>query len=340
MANFDVSNLLNAQKILADRYAAAEQRMKPAPVFSLLTSNDAFIVGVEEVKKREDRATELYYIKRTKRSSGTARAHNHTGTIDDTAKVTPTWTIKSDKTTISLKLLDMNVFSFDTVLANKLEQCCMNILEDKETEAIAYLMAQRATQNPAGIVGASFNSVTQAVEVDAVNTTSFFQRVKSIMRQNYFGGQADVIVDPNLEIQFEQQAAQGSSNSTNLGFNWPGLRIIESIELADTDYTNGAALVFPTGQVSALNWIPAQNRRGWGDYNSFVGGYGTFSFMGYQFALHGYASRSDTSGSNGQTQDVTMEFELSLDSTFNKAPISYTTGRTDSVIHEFAYKQA
>ena len=336
MANFDVSNLLSAQRILDKKYANAELRMKPAPVFALLTSNDAFIADVESVKTREDRATELFYITRTKRSTSAARAHNHTGTIDDTAKVTPTWTIKSDKTTISLKLLDRNVFSFETVLANKIEQMAMNILEEKETEAIAYLMAQRATQQPTGIIGATWNDTLDSFEVPVGNTTSFFQRVKSIMKQNYFGGQADIIVDPNLEIAYEQQAAQGSSNSTNLAYNWPGLRIVESIELADTDYTGGVALVFPTGQVSAINWIPKQNRNGWGDYNDYNGGYGTFNFMGYQFALHGYASRSDTSSSNGATQDVTMEFELSLDTSFNKAPLSYTTGRTDSVIHEFA----
>jgi hypothetical protein len=56
--------------------------------------------------------------------------------------------------------------------------------------------------------------------------------------------------------------------------------------------------------------------------------------MGHTFALHGYAQRSDTSASNGDTQDVLMEFELSLDSSYNKAPLSYTTGRTDSVIIE------
>lgn len=335
MAYFDVSNLLTAQKILADKYAAAELRMKPAPVFALLTANDEFIVGVNSLKTREARATELHYIKRTKRSSGSARAYNHTGTIDDTAKVTPTWTTKSDKTTISLKLLDMNVFDFNTVLANKIEQCCMNILEDKETEAIAYLMAQKATQQPSGLKGASFNSSTGAVEITANNANSLFKRIKSVMKQNYFGGSIDVITDSNLEILSAIQAAQGSANSENLSFNWPGLTLVESIELDDTDYGAGCALVFPKGQVSSLNWIPVQNRNGWGDYNSYVGGYGSFSFMGYQFALHGYATRADTSSSNGDVQDVTMEFELSLDSTFNKAPISYTTGRTDSVIHEF-----
>jgi hypothetical protein len=98
----------------------------------------------------------------------------------------------------------------------------------------------------------------------------------------------------------------------------------------------GIVIAMPQGTVAALNWIPGQNRKGWGDYNDYNGGYGTFEFMGYTFALHGYAQRADTSASNGDTQDVQMEFELSLDSSYNKAPLDYTTGRTDSVILEVA----
>ena len=334
MANFDVSNLLTAQQILRDKYKSAELRMKPAPAFQMLSANDEFIVGVESLKTRDDRATELHYITRTKRAAGSAREHDHTGTIDDTAKVTPTWTTKSDKFAISLKLLDKNIFDFNMVLANKFEQACMNILEDKETEAIAYLMAQKSTTSPT-LKGATFDSVTtDSVQVAAASSASFFQRVRSVMKQNYFSGLIDVIVDSNLHIMFEQQAAQGAGNSTNLGYNFPGLRIVESVELTDADYAAGCALVFPSGQVSALNWIPRQNRQGWGDYNSYVGGYGTVEFMGYQFAVHGYASRADTSASNGDVQDVQMEFEVSLDSSYNKAPLDYVTGRTDSVILE------
>ena len=92
----------------------------------------------------------------------------------------------------------------------------------------------------------------------------------------------------------------------------------------------------PQGSVAALNWIPKENRAGWGNYNDYVGGYGTFQFMGFNFAVHGYALRADTSGSNGDAQDVSMEFEVSLDSSFNKAPLNYVTDRTDSVILEFA----
>lgn len=334
MPNFDVSNLVIAQQILSDKYASPEMRMKPVPAFSMLTKNDAFIVGVESLKTRDDRPTELHYIPRTKRAAGAARSATHTGTIDDSAKIQPTWTTKSDVFSISLKLLDRSVFDFNQVLANKFEQACMNILEDKETEAIAYIQAQKATQQPT-LKGATFNAVPHAVEISAANATSFFQRLRKVMQLNYFQGRIDVIVDPLLAIAKEYQGAQGGSNQTNLQYNFPGLNIVESVELADATYANGCALAFPEGQVSALNWIPRQNRQGWGDYNDYVGGYGTFEFMGYQFAVHGYAQRSDTSATNGDKQDVKMEFEISLDTSFNKAPLNYVTGRTDSVIIEF-----
>lgn len=336
MANFDVSNLLTAQQILDKKYSAAELRMKPAPAFELLTKNDAFIVGVDSLKTRDDRATELHYIKRTKRNSGSTRAYNHTGTFDDTAKVTPTWTTKQDVFAISLKLLDKNVFDFNTVLANKFEQACVNILEDKETEAIAFLRAGRATQQPSGIKGATFDATNDAVEIASDKASTFFQRLRSIMKQNYFGGNADVIVDSNMNLAAEFYAAQGAGNGTNTVFQFPGLNIVESVELNDDNYTNGIAIAMPTGQASALNWIPRQNRLGQGNYNDYVGGYGSINFMGYTFAVHGYAQRADTSSSNGDTQDVQMEFEVSLDTTYNKAPLSYTTGRTDSVIIQFA----
>lgn len=323
--------------MVGDKYKQPEMRMKPAPAFALLTSNDNFLIqSAESLKTRDDRTIEAHLFARTKRSSGSARAYNHTGTIDDTQKVTLTWTTKSDTFKISLKLLDKSLFDFNTVLANKLEQACMNILEDKETEAIAYIRAQRATQQPTGLKGASFNSTNTAVEVASASANSFLQRTKSIMKQNYFSGPIDVIADSNMQIAFDAQAAQGAGNNTNLQYQFPGARIVESVELSDSNYDQGIVVAMPQGSVAALNWIPKQNRQGWGDYNMYVGGYGTFNFLGYTFAVHGYAQRADTSSTNGDAQDVTMEFELSLDSSYNKAPLSYTTGRTDSVILQFA----
>ncbi len=335
MANFSVANLLTAQTMVSDKYKSAEMRMKPAPAFSLLTANSNFlIVGAETLKTRDDRAIEAHLLSRTKRNSGSARAHNHTGTIDESQKVDLTWTTKSDKFAISLKLLDKSLFDFNTVLANKFEQACMNILEDKETEAIAYLVANKATQQPT-LKGVTWNGTTDAIEVDAAKSEKIFQWVRSAMRQNYFSGMVDIIADPSIAVSAEFLSAQGSGNATNYGYQFQNMSIAESVEYSDGDYTEGSMLVMPSGSVGALNWIPKQNRQGYGDYNSYVGGYGTFSFMGYQFAVHGYAQRADTSGSNGDAQDVSMEFEVSLDSSFNASPLDYVTNRTDSVIIQF-----
>jgi len=341
MANFDVGNLLTAQTMVSDKYKAPEMRIKPAPAFGLLTSNDnILIVGAETLKTRDDRAIEAHLLARTKRTSGSARAASHTGTIDDSQKITLTWTTKSDKFAISLKLLDKSVFDFNTVLANKFEQACMNILEDKETEAIAYLRAQRATQQPTGLKGVTWEDTNDAIEIDAADfeKNRFFSKLRSVMRQNYFGNGIDVIADSNIAVLEEFLNAQGPNNGTNWGYQFQGLNIAESVELTDANYAGGIVMAMPSGSVGALNWIPIQNRKGWGDYNTYTGGYGTFTFMGYKFAVHGYSARTDTSASNGDTQDVLMEFEVSLDSSFNKAPLSYTTGRTDSVIIEFAQK--
>lgn len=336
MANFSTGNLVTAQAMVADQYAAPELRMKPAPAFALMTANSNFLVqSAETLKTRDDRAIEAHLFSRTKRATGSARTHDHTGAIDETQKVDLTWTTKRDLFAISLKLLDKSVYDFNTVLANKLAQACMNILEDKETEALAYLASVKATQQPS-IKGGSFNAANDAVEISANDAEKIFQRIRSIMRQNYFPGQLDIIADPGLAASAEFLAAQGSGNATNYGFQFNGLNIAESVELDDANYAAGAAYVMPAGSVGALNWIPKQNRDGWGDFNSYVGGYGVFNFMGFTFALHGYAQRADTSGTNGDAQDVKMEFELSLDSSFNAAPLDYTTNRTDSVVIEFA----
>lgn len=336
MPNFDVSNLLTAQTMVSDNFKNAEMRMKPAPAFELLTGNDNFlIVAAETLKTRDDRPIEAHLLSRTKRASGSARSYAHNGTIDDSQKVTLLWTTKKDIFAISLKLLDKSVFDFDTVLANKFHQACMNILEDKESEAIAYLRANRATVQPTGLKGGAFNTPFTAIDITAPTAASFYQRVKSIMKQNLFSGQLDIIADPNLMIAAEYLQAQGSNNGVNTAYQFPNLKIVESIELADANYANGVALAMPSQAVAALNWIPKQNRQGWGDYNEYTGGYGTFMFMGYQFAVHGYSQRADTSMSNGDAQDILMQFEVSLDTSYNKSPLTAVANRTDSVIIEF-----
>ena len=310
-------------------------RMKPCPVFDLLSGNAPVLMADHNtLRTREDRAIKAYMLTRTKRASGSARSATHTGAVGDSKEVTLSWTTKSDAFTLSLKQFDKNMFGMAEALANGFQQACMNILEDKESEAIAYLLAQKATQGPTGLKVASFNTTNDAYEVTAedLEKKRVFSIIQSIMRQNYFSSNTDIIVDPRLAVEAEFLAAQGSGNATNWGYQFMNKNIVESVELSDSNYVNGLALAMPSGSVGALNWIPRQNREGYGDYNSYVGGFGVISFMGYQFAVHGYSNRADRSSNNGSAQDVVMEFEVSLDTSFNKAPLEYTTDRTDSVI--------
>ena len=331
MPNFDTSNVLTAQTMVADQYAAPEMRMAPITAFDMLSGNDELlVVSAETLKTRDDRPIEAHLLARTKRASGNARSHNHQGTIDDTIKETLTWTTKSDKTAISLKLLNKSNFDFNKVLANKLAQCCMNILEDKEAEAIAYLLAQRS-QYSVALKGSTFNTDNDCIDIASANKKKFYSLLKSAFRRNKHSKRLDVITDSLLYVDTEWLAAQGSSTDENEGFSLNGTKVVESIDLDDDNYDNGLAIAMPQGTACALNWVPKENREGWGDYNTYEGGYGTFEFMGYTFALHGYLQRADTSAANGDKQDVQMEFELSLDSSFNKAPLS-DTNEGESVI--------
>lgn len=325
MPNFDTGNLVVAQTMLTDRFAKPEMRMKPAPAFALLSGNtDYLMVEANILRTREDRPIEAHLLKRTKRNTGTARTHNHTGTLDDSMKVTLNWSTRTDKTTISLKLLDKSVFEFNTVLANKLLQCMMNILEDLETDTIAYLVAQRS-QVSAVLAGASFNTTNDCIDVPMSKEAQFFQLLKSAFRRNKHSTQLDVIADSLMFAKAEFDAAQGSGNDTNRSFQFNGMNIAESIELADANYTNGLVVAMPSGTACVLNWIPKQNREGYGDYSTYNGGYGVIQDpfgLGLTFAVHGYAQRADTSATNGNTQDVVMEFEVSLDCSWNLAPLS------------------
>jgi hypothetical protein len=86
----------------------------------------------------------------------------------------------------------------------------------------------------------------------------------------------------------------------------------------------------------ALDWIPKQNRMGIS--STSIGGVAEYGNMinpidGVTYATHKYWSKADTSGSNGMTQDVKEEVEISLDVAFEKAPL---TNAGESVIQAFA----
>ncbi|MNH38005.1 hypothetical protein D3C79_989760 [compost metagenome] len=96
-------------------------------------------------------------------------------------------------------------------------------------------------------------------------------------------------------------------------------------------------MIMPEGMFGALPWIPSQNRKGVGDYNSVLGGFGVFTDpfgTGLEFAVHGYSERADTSAQNGDTQDVVLQMEVSIDICPKVAPLSQAA--TETIVYEVA----
>jgi hypothetical protein len=325
VANFSPSNLVKAQALLKQRFNEAELRRKQSAALAVAMKNqDLLIPGHQQLRTREDRTVEAYIMKRTSRTTGTARAYNHTGTRGDSMAVALTWSRFSDVFTLSLKMMDNNIFSFEQALANSIYNTALNLHSSIETAGINYLKANRTQVNAGGPSG-SFNGTNFAYEIALANKPRYSQIAMAMMNKNKYVGAVDVIASPEIYLDAQFYASQGTNNATNYGFQFAGLNYIQSIELADSNYAAGVSMVIPEGLFGVLPWIPKQNREGSGDYNSVLGGYGSIPDplgTGLDYALHAYAQRADTSASNGDTQDVVMEFELSIDIAWLTAPLS------------------
>lgn len=336
MPNFSATNLVKAQARLKKRFTEAELRKRQSAATILAQKNlDILIPSHEVLRKREDRPVEGNILARSKRATTTARTHNHTGARGDSFVLPFTWTQFVDKFSISLKQMDNNVFGFEETLAQQLLNAAINIHESIETFLIDYLFAQR-TQINAATQGGTFNATNDAFEIALANKARFYQLAKSMMRQNNYKGTFDVIASPQTYVDGEFYANQGGGNATNTNFQFDGLNIVESVELEDANYAGGISLIMPAGQFAMLPWIPKQNREGWGDYNSYAGGYGSIEDplgSGLVLAVHGYTERADTSAANGNAQDNVLQLEISVDIAPAVAPLSVAT---ESIIYEVA----
>ena len=326
MANYLPSVLLKAQAKIDASMQAPEFRYKMTPAFEVAKQNSNFLIpNYEALKTSDSRAVETYIINRSSRSAGSARAYDHSGVNGDTTAVSLTWATYTDKFKLSLKQGDRNIFDNAELLAKQYMNAFINIHNAIGTAAQDYLSTNKNQVELTSPKGATWNDTNNAYVISAADSNRFAQRVKSIMRQdNYNTNTFDVIADPTQYADLEYIANQGTGNSTNWGFQYNGLNIAESTEITVPDNFTGAAFVMPAGTFGVLPWIPKKNREGWGDMESYVGGYGTIvdPISGLTMAVHGYAERADNDTTGSEVQDVNYEFEVSIDLAFLSAPLS------------------
>ena len=337
MADYAAAVLAKAQVMYNQRMKEAEMREKPSATLSTLLKNTQFLVpDIRDLRDREDRATKAYIQDRAARALTSSRTHNHSGAVADATEVDIDFTSYVDKFSTSLKRGDNNVFSDAEILSHEIQNAFTNLHEGIETSLVTWLDTNKTTVGTAA-KRTSYNAVNDAYEIALANKDEYWHIIKSIFRQEKFSGtNIDVIADSLLASTGEFQAQQGQGNSTNLGFQFSGLNIVESIEVTDANYAGGVSFAMPAGMTGIIDWIPKQNRMGKGNFDSVLGGFSTIvdPLTGLSFAVHGFTERADTSGSNGNTQDEVTQWEISLDLSPQHAQIATPGAGVTSPIFE------
>ena len=243
----------------------------------------------------------------------------------------PSWTPFADGFATSLKRSDNNIYSGVEELQHEMSQVIANFAEGLEAGASSFLFSSRSQVNNSTVQG-TFNGANFAFDItEATEGDRATQITKSNMDINKYSGVYDVYCDTIAFDKFEKQANQGSGNSTNLQFNFTNTNFTHSVDLnalaSGLGYTKGFWIAVPVGMAAALPWIPIQNRQGIVTKENM---YGTFSnpIDALQYAVHSYEERADTTATNGQTQDVTTEWQVSLDVAFDHAPLTAGAGET------------
>jgi hypothetical protein len=340
MASFSSSNLVAAQAKLSEQFTKSEWREKVLPTLTLgLDNGDPLIPGATELRKREDRPVYGYATKRSSNALLTQRTATHTGQRPDSYQIPFTWATYAQTFSISLKMMDTNVYGFDTAMQTGIKNCILDIHSQIETDAVNNLLTyktQVAVANPIG-TRVPYNAANRAYEIAAGDSKQFYQLAKTVMKMNRYNDPTfDILSSASTIVNSDFYASQGTGNAQNTAFQYAGMNPVLATDLTDANYANGVALVMPKYTFCLIPWIPKQNRQGYGDYNSYVGGFGSMMDpmgTGLEFAVHGYSLRSDTTSQNGVAQDVEMQFEMSVDVAFAISPLSTANA---SPVFEFA----
>ena len=340
MANYADAALNSALYTMPDYMNRAEFKHKPSPVLMKYIQNTQFLIPATEmeralaVKNSDQQTVKVNTLNKQSITTAAARAAAHTGSKNDSRVQTVSFTTTASKFKYSIKSADRNIWNLAQIIQAQILSGSIAIHEAIETA----LLARLNTKKTQVVVSAtprsgSWDGTNYIFQVDNADEDYFIQKAKGFMREQYYKGvNYDAIVDEYLYQKYEVLANQGSANATNFGFQIAGVNPGVTQELTlDSGYV-GMGYIFPIGSVGVVPWIPEKNRSGWGSSGENGGLYTSIPDplgSGLRFAIHQYQSGADNESNDGETQDVDVQVEMSIDygpveansSTSNLSPI-------------------
>ena len=343
MANYADSVWGTAQHILNEQMTRPEFKRKPSAALSAFLQNTQFTVPAWytdrdgfAIKASDQQVVDVSLLTKQATSAASARAHNHTGNINDSKKATVTFTTYATKFKYSIKQGDRNIFSLAEMVAAQMRSAAIDLHSTIETALIAVLNAGKSqVVTSATPFGGTWDGTNHIFGVSNADEKLAFERLRGFMRQQYYTGNIFFVHSEAFQQMANYLIQQGQGNAENLFWQFEGLTGFNSQEIATAGYT-GSGYMFEEGTTGILPWIPKLNRDGFGTAFQVGGGYSSIPDplgSGLTFAVHQRAAGADNSAAAGETQDVDINVELSIDlgpviapmSTSNASP-AFKTG--------------
>jgi len=309
-----------------------EFKRKPSTALMLFLKSTDILIPVSEkerilgVKQSDQDTVEVNYIKKTSHTTGSARAAAHTESTGDGGKATVSFTTYAADFTYTKKTADRTIWEEAELKAKEIISCAIALHSSIETAFLAVLSTYKnqsvISSSPRGGTWDSNNHLFQIANADM---DLWMQKVKGFMRQQYYQGIFDCIVDEVLFQKAEYLIQQGQGNQTNLGWQAKNLDIGVTEEISIDDNYDGQGYIIPTGTIGVIDWVPKMNRMNVGDPGKVGGFYTTLPDpfgSGLNFAYHEYYTAADNDSVGGETQDVNVNGELSIDLAPIVAPMS------------------
>jgi len=321
-----------AQYKLSEMMQKPEFKHKPSAALSVFLKNTQFLIPASERErlwnqKPSDQVTvSTYSLQKQTVALGTARAAAHTGAIGGSGTANATYATYSRKFKYSIKQGDRNVFNVAEMVASQLRSAAIDLHAGIETALMASLNTNK-TQVVTSLTPQSgtWDAAAFIFGVEAPDKAQYFQYLKMFMAEQYYGGSFDVINNVRAQAQANYLGQQGQGNAVNLGWQIDGMNMFASTEYANVAGYDWMSYILPEGSVGILPWIPTLNRQGFGETFNVGGAYRTLPDplgSGLTFAYHEYAAAADNNGASGETQDIDIECELSIDLAPVIAPMS------------------
>lgn len=335
MANYSTQRWDAFKYKLNAAMSAPEFRKSPAPTLQTLLGNTNFLVPASEKErilgtKQSDQDTVAVKILNKQNISVTnARAAAHTGSKNDGTSVNATFTTYTANYGYSLKESDRTIWELAEIQAKQILSAIIALHEDIESGLVTWMNTNKSqvVESLTPRSGA-WDATNYKFQVANADFNRWMQRVKGFMREQKYKGTYEMIADELLYQEGEFLVQQGQGNSTNLAWQAGGINAMVSQNITVDSGSLGSGFVFPTGTAGILPWIPKLNRMGFGDAGANGGFYTTLQDpfgTGLTFAVHERYVAADNEGTSGETQDVNVFVEISVDLAPLKAVMSTAT---------------